>query len=81
VKDLACLVAQQRDMENIDHAKKAVLDPSNEPVKTYEEVQEKQEIKRDKVLLSRQVMFNIVALLFEDYTHEDMRFVNFNYPL
>lgn len=30
VKDLACLMSQQRDMENVYQAKKAVLDPIGE---------------------------------------------------
>ena len=68
-------------MENVDQAKKAVHEPESKEIKVIDEVVSKVEIQEDKVLLSRQVMFNIVALLFEDYSHEDMRYVNFNYPL
>jgi hypothetical protein len=37
--------------------------------------------KPNKVLLSRVIMFNTVSLLLKDYTHDEMRFVNFNYPM
>jgi hypothetical protein len=38
-------------------------------------------VKPEKVLLTRQIMFNILLVLLRDFSNTEMRLVNFNQPL
>jgi len=38
-------------------------------------------VKPEKVLLTRQIIFNILLVLLRDFSNTEMRLVNFNQPL
>jgi hypothetical protein len=38
-------------------------------------------VKPEKVILTRQIMFNILLVLLRDFSNIEMRLVNFNHPL